>query len=68
MQEDLKKLMLILVNDVIKRGSLAIRTPKGCQEGDLVFGLDSCLEKLVIACVSCSDDVTVIAADTALDE
>jgi hypothetical protein len=68
MKQDLKQIMLVVFDDIVKRGMLDFRAPVGGQGRYLSICCNTGLQKGIISGVSSSDDVAVVASDTAFAE
>ena len=63
-----KKLMLVTFYDIVKRSILDICAPEGGHLRNLIFSSDTSLQKLIVSSDSSSDDVSIIASNTAINE
>ena len=60
--------MLVTFDDIVKRSILDICAPIGGHLRDLIFSSDTSFQKLIVSSESSSDDVSVIASNTAINE
>ena len=65
MKQDFEQIMLVVFDDIIERGMLDFRAPVGGQGRYLCVCCNTGLQKGFIASVSSSDNVAVVASDTA---
>lgn len=60
--------MLVTFDDIVKRSILDIWAPVGSHLRYLIFSRDTGLQKLIVSCDSSSNDVSVVASNTAIDK
>jgi hypothetical protein len=67
-KHDLKKLMLIILDNDIKRSNSDIWTPICSHLGNFILSFNSSLQKLLVSCYSCSNNISIVASYTTIDE
>jgi hypothetical protein len=60
--------MFVIFDDVVKRGLVDFRAPEGGQGRYLRLCCNTSLKKSIISGICSSDDVAVVASDTAISE
>ena len=60
--------MLVTFDDIVKRSFFDIWAPVGSHLRYLIFSSNTRLQKLIVACDSSSNDVSVVTSNTAIDK